>query len=270
MNGKKYTSYKYGMFEKMLDEWLGVDRNGDNSKHLITSYEDPRVCKYSLAGCCPFSLLDHTRMSKGPCKFEVCPCPCSLKEKYIADNKGFTTNYDQQLFEILDSIIIDANKRITVSKNYQQSKSADVQINPELRDLDTKIDRLMRSSREHGLAGEVLRAMSEMNEAQLLVETRKSKEQELLKNSIDKEQKIHICDVCTAVIQRADMDNRMEDHVLGRQHQAYVKIRETYEMLKSQGLVSKKHRSGPGIPIRSRMGAQALQVRRLVPLDLDC
>lgn len=269
MNAKKYTSFKYGMFEKMLDEWLGVDRNGDNSSHLISSYEDPRVCKYSLAGCCPFSLLEQTRLSRGPCKYEVCPCPSSLREQYIAENKGFTTNYDQQLFEILDNIVIDANKRVTVSKNFQQSKSAEVQMYPELREMDSKIDTLLRSSREHGLNGEVMRALSEMNEAELIREARKQRETELNKSSVQNEQRIFICEVCTAVIQRSDEHTKMADHVLGRQHIAYTKIRETHEMLKSNGLVSKRHRSGPIGGVRSRISASALSVRRLVPLDVD-
>ena len=267
-NKKKYTSFKYGLFEKMLDEWLGVDRNGETSETVIKSYDDPRVCKWSLAGCCPFSLLENTRMTRGPCKYEVCPCPSSLREQYIADNQGLITSYDQALFDLLDKIVIDADRRISISKNFQQSKPSDIQINPELRELDSRIHYLLDSSRKHGENGEVSIALSELSEVDSLRRKRKQKEQELMRQTQEKERQVHVCEICTAVIQQSDQEGRMAEHNLGRQHVAYMTIRETHEMLKSKGVVSKRYKYGNAPLPRSKVITSG-SVRRLVPLDVN-
>ena len=51
---RSYTSYKYRQFQMILDSLMGPDRNGDGNGKRVTSYDDDRVCKYCLAGCCPF------------------------------------------------------------------------------------------------------------------------------------------------------------------------------------------------------------------------
>ena len=266
-SGKKYTSFKYGLFEKMLDEWLGVERNGDGSAHVIKSYNDERVCKYSLAGgICPFALLENTRFSRGPCRYQVCPCPTSLREQYIEENRGFTTSYDQKLFDILDSIIVDADKRVAMSKNFQQSKPSDLQTNPEITALELKINNLLRSSREHGKNGDVDLAISELNEADIIRKRITQKEQELMKQTQERDRQVHVCDVCTAVIQQSDQEGRMAEHNVGRQHVAFMKIRECYEMLKSNGVVSKRRNETTR---SNRLIGMGPSVRRLVPLDMD-
>jgi len=266
---RKHKSFKYGMFSKMLDEWYGADRNGNAECDVIEGYDDPRVCKLSLAGCCPFHLLRDTRFDRGPCRYEVCPVPPKLRERYLADHKGTTTSYDQDLYNMLSGMIRDIDRRVGVSKNKRESQAAELQIHPEIKEFDIKINDLLKKSYELGKNGDVNKAVNTLNEADILRQKRKIKEQELMKTTFDKYQKVRICEVCSAVIQNSDLDGRMEEHNVGRQHVAYLKMREVFETLKSAGLASNKNRRVSVYnqkPEENKKVASNL-IRRLTPLE---
>lgn len=256
----RYTSYKYSLFQKMLDDWLGMDRNGDGGVSAITDYNDPRVCKLSLAGCCPYALLQRTRLATKPCRYEVCPAPLALREAYQRDKNNMTHPYDQMLYDKLDEILTAADKRIQFSKKLKDSKAAELQQAPQLREMSKKIKSLIDESRKCGLAGEVSKARMLLDQADIVKEQMAQKEQELVQETPEQDSKIVVCEVCTAVIRQSDMDGRMAEHKVGRQHLAYVKMREVFETLKSSGIVSSR-----GKTKKRPMSASA--VRRLQPLD---
>ncbi|KAH0791653.1 putative RNA-binding protein Luc7-like 2 [Histomonas meleagridis] len=258
----KYTSYKYAEFEKMLDDWMGADRNGDSAVDVITDYNDERICKLDLAGCCPYTLLLHTRMARQPCRYKICPAPKHLKEKYQKDRNGMKTTYDQQLYDILEGILRLADKHIAFSKNLRDNKASEHQENPQLREMEKRAKALLEQCRECGVNGDVARARALYDNADTVKQQYLNKEDELRKINAEKESKITICEVCTAVIKQSDMEGRMAEHVEGRQHKAYLKMREVFETLKSAGVVSKRRRSSPGY--RSR---RASSERILQPLD---
>lgn len=263
INARKYSSFKYGQFEKMLDDWFGTDRNGGTGADVITDYNDPRVCKLSLAGVCPFTILRNTRLEKHPCRCEVCPVPPILREKYLKDRAGTPTAYDQQLYERLDDILVSADNHIAFSKNLRNSRAAELQENPELAKKDAQIKDFLEKSRKAGLNGDVNQAFSYLDQAELVREQRAKKEYELQKRGTDKELRITVCEVCTAVIKQSDLEGRMEEHVAGRQHKAFLKMREVFESLKSAGIVNKRNSNKI-----ARQGKKKFQsVRKLVPLD---
>lgn len=257
---QKYTSYKYAIFEKMLDDWLGMDRNGDGGASAITDYNDPRVCKLSLAGCCPYALLQRTRLATKQCRYEVCPAPQALREAYQRDKSNMTHPYDQMLYDKLDEILTAADKRIQFSKKLKDSKAAELQQAPQLREMSKKIKALLEESRRCGLAGEVSKARTLLDQADIVKEQMSQKEQELLQETPEQDAKITVCEVCTAVIRQSDMEGRMAEHNVGRQHLAYVKMREVFETLKSAGIVSSRTKA-------RKRGTATANMRRLQPLD---
>lgn len=259
---RKYTSYKYSIFEKMLDDWMGTDRNGDGGVDVITDYNDERVCKLSLAGCCPFTLLKNTRMERQPCRYEICPAPTNLREAYMKDRNGMPTAYDQQLYEVLDSILRSADKHIAFSKSLKDNKASEHQENPQLREMDKEVKELLVKCRECGVNGDVTKARAIYDQIDIRKQQYTAKEDELRKIHAEKESKITICEVCTAVIKQSDMEGRMDEHVIGRQHLAFKKMREVFENLKSSGIVSQRRRGEYGYK-PNRKG----NVRQLQPLD---
>ena len=261
-NVRKYSSFKYGQFEKILDEWFGTDRNGGSGADVITDYNDPRVCKLSLAGVCPFTIFKNTRLEKHPCKFEVCPCPPSLREKYMKDRDGTPTSYDQQLYEVLDGLIASADKRVAFSKSIRDSKASELQERPELRRKDQQIRELLSKSRECGVHDDVAKSIAYLEQAEVVREQRAQLEQDLAKTGADKESRVYVCEVCTAVIKQSDMEGRMEEHYAGRQHKAFLKVREVFETLKSAGIINKRRP-----PRRGERRKGYIPTRRLMPLD---
>ena len=55
----------------MLDELMGKERNVplDQRKGTDLRFNDPEVCKYALAGLCPYGLFKNTKSDLG--KYEV-------------------------------------------------------------------------------------------------------------------------------------------------------------------------------------------------------
>lgn len=253
----------------MLDDWMGVDRNGDFESDVVTSYDDPQICKYSLAGCCPYRLLLHTRTQRGPCRFKICPAPQPLREQYMRDREGMPTQYDQMLYDILESIINHADNQIRFSKAQRDQQAAKSQIRPELQQKDAQILDLINKAREAGLRDEVNTARAYLEQAEKLKEQRKKIEHDIQKALRENERRIEVCEVCTAVIKQCDKEGRMDEHNAGRQHQAFKKIRETFETLKAEGVASRSRRTNRAPPssIRNRIDYGPVPVRQLTELD---
>ena len=53
----------------MLDELMGKERNVplDQRKGTDIRFNDPEVCKYALAGLCPYGLFKNTKSDLGKC-----------------------------------------------------------------------------------------------------------------------------------------------------------------------------------------------------------
>jgi hypothetical protein len=108
--------------------------------------------------------------------------------------------------------------------------------------MDKTIRNLLEECRKCGAEGDVSRARSLLDKAEIVKEQRSTMEQDLMKTAMEQESKVAVCEVCTAVIKQSDMEGRMAEHNIGRQHLAYLKMREVFETLKSTGIVSNRSR----------------------------
>jgi hypothetical protein len=128
--------------------------------------------------------------------------------------------------------------------------------------MDKKIEALLSEARACGGNGDVFRARSLLDNAEIIKEQRRQKEEELKEATMETESKVTVCEVCTAVIRMSDLEGRMSEHQAGRQHVAYLKMREVFETLKSTGIAAKRAKPSRGKP-KSFSGF----VRRLEPLE---
>lgn len=236
---KKYTSFKYGKFQKQLDEWIGTERYIDDKHEYITNYEDERICKYSLCGCCPYNLLESTRLTKGPCKSYLCPCPSDLKEKYENTNFGLVTTYDKQLFEFLNSLITDCDMRVNIYKNKKNNK--ETVEDDDIKSMNNRIDSLRANARRDALQGRVLKAYSDMVQADTLIEQKKKREKDVIKKQ---DERVYVCEECSAIVRNYDAGSSIQLHKNGRQHQAFLIMRETLQKLKAKGCLSSNKGAG--------------------------
>eukprot|EP01018_Ginkgo_biloba_P014476 Gb_35816 [translate_table: standard] len=94
---------------KQLDALMGANRNGD-VKEVNRKYYDRDVCRLYLVGLCPHDLFQLTKMDLG-----ACPKVHSLqlrKEYEEAKAKG-RDNYDRELEEVIEKLIIECDRKIT-------------------------------------------------------------------------------------------------------------------------------------------------------------
>ena len=51
----------------LLDQLMGLNRDGDRPQDEISDFRDPRVCRNYLAGLCLSDLFSNTKMDMGEC-----------------------------------------------------------------------------------------------------------------------------------------------------------------------------------------------------------
>lgn len=96
-----------------MDELLGPNRNGDRPRLPVTHYSDPRLCRYDLAGLCPYKLFPNTKQDMGSCTYEICPVPERWKRQYEQEaTERDRSDTDRELVRLLERLVRDCDDRI--------------------------------------------------------------------------------------------------------------------------------------------------------------
>jgi len=226
----------HDQMKMMLDELMGTSRNGENSASRIKFY-DSRVCKSFLLACCPHEILQSTRMDIGECSkiHDV-----ALRPDYEAASKTKDYFYDIDAMDHLQSFITDNDKRTETAKQRleetQEELSAEVTSKAnKVHELGEAIGKKLAAAELKGAEGHVEESMTLMEEVEDLRKQKAAAEQEY-RNSMPvssyQQQKLRVCDVCSAYLGIHDNDRRLADHFGGKLHLGYIKIREKLDELK--------------------------------------
>ncbi|KAF7732053.1 Luc7-like protein 3 [Apophysomyces ossiformis] len=201
---------------------------------------DESVCKHYLVSFCPSQLFTNTKSDLGPCdKIHN----DRLKERYQNAPDKNKYPFEADFYDYLNKLIMDLARRIRQGKgrlNIQcDDKSAEAR--KEEREekmvlLDVKIKELLQKSEEAGEEGRVQEATELTGQVEKLQE-----ELEHLRNneddSIKLEKRMEVCQVCGAFLVTNDSSDRLEAHYQGKQHQGYLKIRDTLEQMKEKVMI---------------------------------
>ncbi|KAG8193516.1 hypothetical protein JTE90_003728 [Oedothorax gibbosus] len=230
----------------MLDQLMGTGRDGENNKFKV-HFTDPRVCKSFLLACCPHDILAATRMDLGECPklhdlalradFEQ----ASLKKDYF---------YDVDAMEHLQNFINECDRRTEQAKRRlaetQEELSAEVAAKLQrVHELAEQIGVKLSEAEKLGAEGMVEESINKMGEVE---ECRKQKalaEQDYrnaMPASSYQQQKLRVCEVCSAYLGIHDNDRRLADHFGGKLHLGFITIREKLDELKSE--VNEKRQKG--------------------------
>ncbi|BFZ03104.1 hypothetical protein BsWGS_06143 [Bradybaena similaris] len=221
----------------MLDELMGTTRDGDSDKYRV-KFDDPRVCKSFLLGCCPHDILASTRMDLGDCPSVH---DLALRADYETAAKSRDYFYDIDAMEHLQSFISDCDRKTEVAKrrlkDTQEELSEEANGKAEqIHVLGEQIGTLMAKAEEIGAAGEVDQSMKMLEEVEALKMKKMQAENEL-RNSMPassyQQQKLRVCEVCGAYLGIHDNDRRLADHFGGKLHLGFITIREKLEQLKT-------------------------------------
>lgn len=221
----------------LLDQLMGTTRNGETSENR-TRFSDTRVCKSFLLSCCPHEILSSTRMDLGECPniHDV-----ALRADYEAAVKKKDYYYDIDAMEHLASFIADCDRKTEASKKRleetQEELSAEVAAKAnKVHDLAEQIGKKLAKAEQLGADGMVEESMKLMEEVEDLRKKKATAEQEY-RNSMPvssyQQQKLRVCEVCSAYLGIHDNDRRLADHFGGKLHLGFIKIREKLDELKA-------------------------------------
>ncbi|CAD7004496.1 putative RNA-binding protein Luc7-like 1 [Ceratitis capitata] len=213
----------------MLDQLMGTTRNGDDGRGL--KFSDARVCKSFLLDCCPHDILASTRMDLGECPKVH---DLAFRADYESASKTHDYYYDIEAMEHLQAFIADCDRRTESAK--QRLKETQEELTAEVAEkanavhaLAEEIGKKLAKAEALGEAGEVEESMSLMKEIDEL-RTKKIKAEHEYRTSMPastyQQQKLRVCEVCSAYLGIHDNDIRLADHFGGKLHLGFLTIRE--------------------------------------------
>ncbi|XP_028261557.1 putative RNA-binding protein Luc7-like 1 [Parambassis ranga] len=220
----------------MLDQLMGTGRDGDTMRQRI-KFTDDRVCKSHLLDSCPHDILSGTRMDLGEC---IKVHDLALRADYEIASKEQEYFFELDAAEHLQSFIADCDRRTELAKKRlaetQDEISAEVAAKAErVHELNEEIGKLLARAEQLGGEGNV-------DEAQQLLEkvekTRalKKEAEDVYRNSMPassfQQQKLRVCEVCSAYLGLHDNDRRLADHFGGKLHLGFIEIREKLDKLR--------------------------------------
>uniref|UniRef100_A0A0E0KLG1 LUC7 related protein n=1 Tax=Oryza punctata TaxID=4537 RepID=A0A0E0KLG1_ORYPU len=216
---------------KQLDVLMGANRNGD-VREVSRKYYDRDVCRLFLAGLCPHDLFQLTKMDLGPCPKVH---SLQLRKDYEEVKAKGTENYDRELEEMIDRLIVECERKIQRALKRLADEDAKAAIAISVSEV-TQTDEVLQLSKEikekmkevdtydfEGKTDDKIKTME-------VVEELRSKRADM-----QTDQKLRLCDICGAFLSVYDNDRRLADHFGGKLHLGYMLIREKLKEL--QGTV---------------------------------
>ncbi|XP_067672085.1 luc7-like protein 3 isoform X2 [Haliotis asinina] len=228
-----------GAAAALLDELMGRDRNlAPSEQRSETHWSDPEVCKYFLCGFCPHELFVNTRADLGPCDKihdDV------LRKEYVKSSRFERMGYEDDFMRFLQGLISDVEKRIRrghmrLALNSTQGSlngNLPTQKEEKITMLTEKINELVNQAEQLGCEGKVEEAQGVMKLCDQLREERRQ-----LENNPNAElpqlKQMEVCDTCGAFLIVGDMPQRLDEHLLGKQHAGYAQVRATVDKIKKK------------------------------------
>uniref|UniRef100_A0A8C1NJM7 Zgc:158803 n=1 Tax=Cyprinus carpio TaxID=7962 RepID=A0A8C1NJM7_CYPCA len=231
----------------MLDQLMGTSRDGDSMRQRI-KFMDERVCKSHLLESCPHDILSGTRMDLGEC---VKIHDLALRADYEIASKQQEYFFELDATEHLQSFIADCDRRTELAKKRlaetQEEISAEVAAKAErVHELNEEIGKLLARAEQLGGEGNVEEAQQVLEKVEK-TRTLKKEAEDIYRNSMPassfQQQKLRVCEVCSAYLGLHDNDRRLADHFGGKLHLGFIEIREKLEKLNRSACARGEERS---------------------------
>ncbi|SBT80410.1 U1 snRNA associated protein, putative [Plasmodium malariae] len=214
----------------LLDSLMGKDRNETDSKKKHT-FKDENVCKYYLIDFCPHDLFPNTKSDIGRCKnihSEV------LKEQLENDEnyKYYLAKYQQKFMKkIVEMADIKIQRSREKLKQLSENSKNPLDKKEKIESINSHICDLLKQAEEAGEKGDLVKGTSFNNQITTLQAEIKRLNEEPDQTS---ETNLKVCEVCGAMKSIGDLIQRFENHVNGKQHLGFEKIRNTLSKLKNE------------------------------------
>ncbi|KAI5754458.1 hypothetical protein M8J77_008744 [Diaphorina citri] len=246
----------------LLDELMGRHRNAaPHEQNREVRWEDPEFCKYFLVKFCPHDLFVNTRADLGACtkvhddeaKVQFDKSRSYVKSQYIDEFIKFANN----LIHDVERKIVKGRQRLALigQKPEPPSRLSQSQQNENAEQitlLSEKINNLVSEAERVGMEGSVEKAQGLMKLCDQLKE-----EREMLRKQNDnnhwsqtvelaaaQEKQMEVCTVCGAFLIVGDAQSRIDDHLMGKQHVGYSKLKAALEELTALRAKEREDRGG--------------------------
>jgi len=212
----------------MLDQLMGSSRNGEAN---TIAYSDPKVCRAFLLSCCPFTVLAETRLELGDCSKMH---QLSLRPDYEAAQRKEDHFYDVEACTQLAAFIGEWDRKIEGFKrklcSNQEALSEEVTGKvTKVQELSEKIQFKLEEAEKMGTEGMVEESMTIMEEVETLQAEKSLAEQDYNSSLPDlniQQQKLRVCEVCSAYLGIHEIDRSLADHFGGKLHLGFKELRD--------------------------------------------
>ncbi len=225
----------------MLDELMGRNRNvapNENVREL--RWSDPEVCKYYVVEFCPHDLFTNTKADLGPChkihddelkrRFEEEEDDSPRKKQHIDDFLRFAhrmlTELQARIKKAKERLHLTQNDDVLPASASGQHKDTEEKIQL----LGKRISALVEEAEAAGCQGNVEQAQGLMKLSDQLREERESLRRTIMpflkeEYSLQPQKAMEVCDTCGAFLIVGDAQQRIDDHLMGKQHIGYARLR---------------------------------------------
>ncbi|XP_049615108.1 putative RNA-binding protein Luc7-like 1 isoform X3 [Syngnathus scovelli] len=164
----------------------------------------------------------------------------ALRADYEIASKERELFFELDAVDHLESFIADCDRRTELAKKRlaetQEEISAEVAAKAEkVHELNEEIGKLLAKAEQLGAEGNVEESQKVLQEVEK-VRSRKKDAEEEYRNSMPassfQQQKLRVCEVCSAYLGLHDNDRRLADHFGGKLHLGFIQIREKLDQLK--------------------------------------
>ncbi|XP_076008370.1 putative RNA-binding protein Luc7-like 1 isoform X3 [Genypterus blacodes] len=164
----------------------------------------------------------------------------ALRADYEIASKDRDLFFELDAVDHLESFIADCDRRTELAKKRlaetQEEISAEVAAKAEkVHELNEEIGKLLAKAEQLGAEGNVDEAQKVLQEVEKVRIKKKDAEEEY-RNSMPassfQQQKLRVCEVCSAYLGLHDNDRRLADHFGGKLHLGFIQIREKLDQLK--------------------------------------
>lgn len=220
---------------QLLDELMGKDRNlvpGEKSAQVHWSHPD--CCKHFICGFCPHDLFVNTKADLGPCGKVHDDL---LRIDYEKSSRYGKMAYEDEFISFLQSIQSDVERKIRRGhERLQMNKAREQELaqndSDKTKMLTDHINQLLEEIEQLGTEGKVEEAQGV---AKLVEQLKDEREQSKVNaGAAGQEKQMEVCEVCGAFLIVGDAQSRVDDHLQGKQHVGYAKIKSTIEDLRSR------------------------------------
>lgn len=227
----------------LLDELMGRSRNdGSAIKKKKIKWEDPEYCKYFMVKFCPHDLFVNTKADLGPCpKLHCEEAKCQFSE---AEDTFLKLQYEEDFVRFAQGMLNEVERKIVKgeqrlalmgkSEPPPQLTSAQTQKNEDqIALLTEKINNLVAEAEQMGIQGNVEQAQGLMKLCDQLKEEREALRRQnenshwsaTVELAVAQEKQMEVCKVCGAFLIVGDAQSRIDDHLMGKQHTGYGRLK---------------------------------------------